>query len=74
MESIVYRIPVFGWALREAVHGPGTTKALFIVNMVLAWLLAILKFGYPAIILPALAFVPIMFVVLIALTWPGNKV
>ncbi|MCO6187507.1 hypothetical protein [Rhizobium sp. L1K21] len=73
MQSVFYNIPIFGWALKEAVQGPAATKALFIVNMVLIWLLAIVKFGYPAIIIPALAFVPTMFVILIALTWPGNK-
>lgn len=74
MQNVIYNIPVFGWALKEAVHGPAATKTLFLINLMLIWLLAVLKFGYPAIILPALAFVPTMFAVLIALTWPGNKV
>lgn len=65
---MVFAIPVLGWMLREAAHGSGNTKALFLVNMVLAWLLAIAYFGYPAIIIPALAAVPTMFVVLILIT------
>ncbi len=73
MERVIYNVPVFGWALREAVRGPAATKALFVVNMVLVWVLAILKFGYPAIIIPALTFVAFMFVVLIVLSWPYYK-
>eukprot|EP01036_Dinobryon_divergens_P003352 gene3352-4412_t len=49
-----YHVPVFGWMLKEAVYGPTTAKVLFVLNLVAAWLLAILTFGYPAIIIPAL--------------------
>ncbi|RKE77625.1 hypothetical protein [Rhizobium sp. AG855] len=65
---MVYHVPVFGWMLKEAVAGSATTKVLFIVNLLLLWLLAIVTFGYPAIILPALCAVPAMFVLLILIT------
>ncbi len=65
---MIYHVPVFGWMLKEAVMGPTTAKVLFIVNLLLLWLLAIVTFGYPAIILPALTAVPVMFVVLILIT------
>ncbi|GEO86889.1 MULTISPECIES: hypothetical protein [Alphaproteobacteria] len=65
---MVYHVPVFGWMLKEAVSGPITAKVLFILNLLLVWLLAILTFGYPAIIIPALAAVPSMFVILILIT------
>jgi hypothetical protein len=65
---MIYHVPVFGWMLKEAVRGPTTAKALFIVNLLLLWLLAIVTFGYPAIILPALTAVPVMFVLLILIT------
>jgi len=54
--------------LKEAAHGPIAAKVLFIINLLLLWLLAILAFGYPAIIIPALTAVPVMFVVLILIT------
>ena len=38
------------------------------VPLLLLWLLAIVTFGYPAIILPALTAVPVMFVLLILIT------
>ncbi|PYB70499.1 hypothetical protein DMY87_21570 [Rhizobium wuzhouense] len=68
MARMVYHVPVFGWMLKEAVAGSATTKVLFIVNLLLLWLLAIVTFGYPAIILPALSAVPTMFVLLILIT------
>ncbi|MBR0557808.1 hypothetical protein J5J10_19140 [Ciceribacter sp. L1K23] len=65
LTRVIYHVPVFGWMLKEAVLGPVTAKILFVVNLVLLWILAIVFFGYPAIILPALAAVPAMFLVLI---------
>lgn len=66
--KMVYHVPVFGWMLREAAHGSGTAKVLFLINCMLIWLLAIIAFGYPAIIIPALALVPTVFVLLILIT------
>ena len=66
---LVYHVPVIGWALREAVEGSETAKVLFVVNCLLIWILAIVWFGFPAIIIPALAGVAIMFVLLIMITW-----
>ncbi|MBC2775467.1 hypothetical protein H6M51_21635 [Rhizobium sp. AQ_MP] len=68
MADIIYRVPLFGWMLKEAIHGPTTAKVLFVVNLLLIWVLAIATFGYPAIIIPALSAVPIMFVLLILIT------
>ena len=68
MTEMIYRVPLFGWMLKEAIHGPTTAKVLFVVNLLLVWLLAILAFGYPAIIIPALTAVPVMFAVLILIS------
>ncbi|UJW74955.1 hypothetical protein IM739_00035 [Rhizobium sp. SL42] len=68
LSLVIYRIPVFGWMLKEAMQGATTAKVLFVINLLMIWLLAILAFGYPAIIIPALAAVPAMFVVLILIT------
>ncbi|WP_454289487.1 hypothetical protein [Rhizobium arsenicireducens] len=65
---MIHHVPVFGWMLKEAVSGPTTAKILFVVNLLLVWLLAILAFGYPAIIIPALAAVPTVFVILLLIT------
>lgn len=55
MTRVIYRIPVFGWLLRDAVEGDALSKAFFAFNMLVIWALAIAFFGYPAVILPALA-------------------
>lgn len=68
MAEMIYRVPLFGWMLKEAIHGPTTAKVLFVVNLLMLWLLAIVTFGYPAIIIPALIAVPIMFVLLFLIT------
>ena len=73
MQAIVYNIPVFGWMIREAATGPAATKALFLINLVLLWALAITLFGFPALIIPALCAVPAMFVVLVTLSWPYTR-
>lgn len=65
---LVYHVPVFGWMLKEALQGSQTAKVLFLVNCALIWLLAIVTFGYPAIIIPALALVPVIFLLLILIT------
>ncbi len=68
LAKMIYHVPVFGWMLREAAQGSQTAKVLFILNCALAWILAIATFGYPALILPALAMVFVIFVALITIT------
>lgn len=68
MLKAIYHIPVVGWMLKEAAGGSDTAKVLFVVNCMLLWLLAVLAFGYPAIIIPALVAVPSIFVILILIT------
>ncbi len=68
MAWMIYRVPLVGRMLKEAMHGPTTAKVLFVVNLVAVWLLSIVTWGYPAIIIPALMAVAAMFVVLILIT------
>ncbi|MET3613313.1 putative membrane protein [Rhizobium aquaticum] len=70
MQAVIYNIPLFGWMLREAAEGTVTAKLLFVINCLLIWALAIVMFGFPAIIIPALAAVAGMFVILFILSWP----
>jgi hypothetical protein len=53
--TVLFAVPVIGWLLRSAWHGDATEKAFFVVNLLMAWALAFLQFGYPALIVPALA-------------------
>ena len=46
-----------------------TTVLLIILALVALWGTAIATFGYPALILPAVAAVPVIFTLLILITW-----
>ncbi len=61
-------VPVLNWFVNDAINGSVTCKVCFILNLGMAWLLAIYVFGYPAIIIPALTLVPLVFITLISIT------
>ncbi|MTI19108.1 hypothetical protein E1162_17840 [Rhodobacteraceae bacterium RKSG542] len=63
---LVFMVPFVGWLLRDAMEGQSDAKYYFIANVAVTWALAILFFGYPAIILPALCMVPLAFAWVIA--------
>jgi hypothetical protein len=63
----LYAFPVSGWIARDIARGPDTIRyALVILLTVLV--LAVKTWGLVALALTALAAVPVMFVLLIALT------
>lgn len=68
ISRMIYKVPVVGWMLKAAVSGSTVARVLVILSLLLVWLLAVLAFGYPAIILPALAAVFVIFVILILIT------
>ena len=69
MRRALFNVRLFGWVLKDAVVGRPSAAVWFIFNLAAIWLLAVLWFGYPAIIIPALAAVAIFFVALIIITW-----
>ncbi|MCI5078228.1 hypothetical protein [Oricola sp.] len=54
--TAIYLVPVFGWLLRSAAHGDVREKVFFLLNLIMIWAFAITQLGYPALIVPALAF------------------
>ncbi len=70
---IALALSASGFLLRSALRGGDNEKIAFVVNLMLAWLIAAITFGYPAIIIPALILVPIVLVTLFLLT-TGNTV
>jgi hypothetical protein len=63
----LYAVPVFGWIARDIARGPDNIwYALVILLAVLV--LAVKTWGLVALALTALAAVPVMFVLLIAIT------
>ena len=64
----LYWIPIFGWLLRDAVHGDTLSRIFFAVNLLVLWALAVFIFGYAAIIIPALVITPTFLAVIVILT------
>lgn len=65
---ILSHVPIIGFGLRyfaDERTGPAT---LFLVNCVLAWIVAVLIWGHAAIILPALFLAGLMGLLLVGLT------
>ena len=60
----------FKAGLRAALPEKNETSILLIILALVAlWATAIAAFGYPALILPAIAAVPVIFTLLILITW-----
>ena len=64
----LYWIPIFGWLLRDAVHGDTLSRVFFVMNLLVLWALAVFIFGYAAIIIPALVITPTFLAVIVVLT------
>lgn len=65
---IMFRVPILGRMLREVFYGDADNIYYFLFSIFALWFLAILTWGYPALIIPMMAVVPAMFVVLIMIT------
>jgi hypothetical protein len=63
----LYSIPVFGWIARDIARGPDNIWYALVILLTLL-VLAVKAWGLVALALGALAAVPVMFVVLIAIT------
>ncbi len=68
LTRILFRVPILGRMLREVYYGDADNIYYFLFSVLALWFLAILTWGYPALIVPMLAVVPAMFVVLVMIT------
>ena len=59
---VVFRVPVVGWMLREAVEGGAESRRFFACNLAMLAAFAVLAFGVQALLVIALALVPIAFI------------
>lgn len=62
-------IPVIGWVARDLLFGDKDNIYYALVAFVSAWMSAALVFGLPGLYLPALALVPVMFLLLVVYAW-----
>ncbi|MDX8348699.1 hypothetical protein SLH49_11980 [Cognatiyoonia sp. IB215446] len=68
LTRILFRVPVLGRMLREVYYGDSDNIYYFLFSILALWFLAVLAWGYPALIVPMMLVVPAMFVVLVMLT------
>lgn len=69
LQRLFFAIPVIGWVAKDLMFGDKNNIWFAIIGFFSLWMSAALTFGLPGLYLPALALVPIMFVVLICITW-----
>ena len=63
----LYAVPVFGWIARDIARGPDNIWYALVI-LLTALVLAVKTWGLVALALSALAAVPVIFVLLIAIT------
>lgn len=68
-QRLFFAIPVIGWVAKDLLFGDKNNIWFALIAFVSLWLSSALVFGLPGLYLPALALVPIIFVVLLFITW-----
>jgi hypothetical protein len=62
-------IPIIGWVTRDLLEGSSDTIYYLLAAIVSLLIIAVMTWGVQALSLVAVALVPVMFIVLIWLTW-----
>lgn len=68
-QRLFFKIPVLGWMARDLLFGDKNNVWFALIAFISLWMCSLLTFGLPGLYLPALAMVPIIFVVLLLITW-----
>lgn len=66
--SVIYKIPVAGWLLKDAIHGRPDAKYYFIANVLIMLGVLIYTFGYPFLITAAIGATAAYLLFLVAFT------
>lgn len=67
-QRAVFSVPIFGRMAREVAYGDEENLFYAAVAFLSGWGCSVLLFGLPGLYLPALALVPVMFLVLIVIS------
>lgn len=67
-QRMFFKIPVLGWVARDLLFGDKNNIWFALIGFFSLWMASALTFGLPGLYLPALAMVPIIFVVLLLIT------
>ncbi|WP_425039286.1 hypothetical protein [Primorskyibacter sp. S187A] len=62
-------IPVLGWILRDLLHGAADNIYYLLAALMTLWILAVMTWGLVALTLVAVTMVPVIFTLLILITW-----
>lgn len=68
MLRLLLAIPVFGWIARDLIYGDQDNIWYLLVAFLSLWAAAVMTWGVPAVYLPALALVPVIWIVLLLIT------
>ena len=68
LKRIFFAIPVIGWIARDVTEGDQSNIYFALLTFVSLWIMSGMTFGLPGLYLPAVALVPVMFGLLIAIT------
>ncbi len=68
-QRLFFAIPVIGWVARDLLFGDKNNVWFALIGFVSLWMSSALVFGLPGLYLPALALVPVIFLVLLLITW-----
>lgn len=64
----ILSIPVIGWIAKDLLYGDKDNIWYLLVAVLSLWAAAVMTWGVVALYLPAVAFVPVMFVILLLIT------
>lgn len=68
-QRLFFAVPVVGWIAHDLVHGDEDNIWYALVLVISLWAISGLTFGLPGLYVPAVVLVPIMFSVLLLITW-----
>lgn len=67
-QRLLYAIPLFGWMARDVADGKPEDLGYTALAIFSMWGCSVLLFGLPGLYIPALAMVPVMFLILILIS------
>lgn len=67
-QRLFFKIPVLGWVAKDLLFGDKDNIWFALIGFFSLWMTSALTFGLPGLYLPALALVPVVFVLLLLIT------
>jgi len=68
-QRLFFAVPVIGWIAKDLLYGDHANVWFAVILFVSLWMISALTFGLPGLYIPAVLLVPVIFVLLICITW-----